>query len=193
MNPLIDKFPTKIKVGNEILDVNSDFRNCLIIILAFEDEELTTYDKYEIMLARLFGKPISYFKNNLEEAINQAIKFLDCNEKYEVTKKRTYSFKKDSKYIYSAINLTQKIDLNTIEYLHWWKFCIFFLDMDPNSTMSNIIYYRNKKNEGKLTPDERKFYLQNYKLFSLEVEEDDETEQEDDDFMKKFNSSKDDI
>lgn len=185
MNPLTEKFPTKVRVGNEILDVNSDFRNCLMIILAFEDEELTTIDKYEIMLARLFGKTLDYFGNNLSEAIKQGIKFLDCNKKYEEAGKRVYSFKKDAEYIYSAVNITHHIDLNEIEYMHWWKFCIFFLDINNDCAMSNIIYFRNKLNEGKLTDEERTLYRKNYKMLSLDYDE--EEEQEESEFMKKFN------
>lgn len=185
MNPLIDQFPTKVRIGNEILEVNSDFRNCLMIILAFEDEELTTIDKYEIMLARLFGKTLDYFKDNLEEAIKQGVKFLDCNKTFEEVEKRVYSFKKDAEFIYSAINITHHIDLNEIEYMHWWKFCIFFLDIDSDCTMSNIIYFRQKKNEGKLNSEERKLYLKNYKTLSLEYDESEE--QEESELMKKFN------
>ena len=77
MNPLVDKFPTKIKIDDQILDINTDFRNCLKIILAFEDDNLTIEEKYYIMLMRLYGN----IPNNQEEAIRKAIKRLGITRK----------------------------------------------------------------------------------------------------------------
>lgn len=186
MNPLIDKFPTKIKVGNEIIDINSDFRNCLKIILAFEDDELLIEEKYNIMLLRLYKKiPV-----NLEDAINQAIKFLDCGKKTNEAnnEKRVYSFKKDASFIFSSMSSTHNIDLNEIPYLHWWKFVYLFLDIKKDCTFSNILYYRQKANSGKLDKNEREVYRRSYKILSLNSEEADDTSEEEDEFMKKFNS-----
>ena len=40
MNILTQKLPTKIKVNDNIYDINYDYRTILNIILAFEDEDL---------------------------------------------------------------------------------------------------------------------------------------------------------
>ena len=49
MNVLTDKFPTKINVNNKVLRINSDFRNCIKIIEAFEDDDLFDEEKYLIL------------------------------------------------------------------------------------------------------------------------------------------------
>ena len=54
MNPLINKLPTKIKVGDEVIEINADFRNCLKIIIAYEDNDLTIQEKHLIMLKLLY-------------------------------------------------------------------------------------------------------------------------------------------
>lgn len=163
MNTLIDKFPTKALIDGKVYELNTDFRNCLKIILAFEDDELLDFEKAEIMLKNLYGENIP---KNTDEAIRKAIYFLDCGEEDEEKKvgtsnsTRLYSFTKDAKYIYSAIKQTHGIDLESIEYLHWWKFVYLFLDLNPECFFCKIIDLRNKKKKGKLSKEERRLYIQ---------------------------------
>lgn len=163
MNTLIDKFPTKALIDGKVYELNTDFRNCLKIILAFEDDELLDFEKAEIMLRNLYGENIP---KNTDEAIRKAIYFLDCGEEDDEKKvgtsnsTRLYSFTKDAKYIYSAIKQTHGIDLESIEYLHWWKFVYLFLDLNPECFFCKIIDLRNKKKKGKLSKEERRLYIQ---------------------------------
>ena len=183
MNVLTDKFPTKIKVNNKILNINSDFRNCIKIIEAFEDEELLDEEKILILIKRLYLDEVDSV--DLEEAYKKGIKFLDLGEenKDEHINKRIYAFGKDSNYIYTGIRQSHNIDLNSIDYLHWWNFVYLFLDIGQECMFNQIIYYRKRKNEGKLTKEEKKIYLSMRKLLDLEyIEESDE----DDEFMKKL-------
>lgn len=184
MNPLIDKFSTRIKIDNEIFDINTDFRNCLKIILAFEDENLTIEEKYYIMLKRLYG----FIPDNQEEAIKKAILFLDCGEKNtaDEDKPRIYSFSKDAKYIYSAIEVsTPNLDLENIEYLHWWKFYYKFFDIKEGTTFSNIISLRDKKNRGKLSKEEKILFINSKEILDLDY--DSEPSEEESKFMNLFN------
>lgn len=185
MNPLIDKFPTKIKIEDEILEINSDFRNCLKIILAFEDNNLTIEEKYYIMLMRLYGT----IPTNTEEAIKKAILFLDCKEERtskDDDKPRIYSFSKDAKYIYSAIEMSSPgMDLENVEYLHWWKFYYKFFDIKEGTTFSNIISLRDKKNKGKLSKEEKALFIESREMLDLEYES--EPSEEESKFMKLFN------
>lgn len=187
MNVLTDKFPTKIKVNDKILRINSDFRNCIKIIQAFEDEDLFDEEKYLILIKRLYVDEVE--ENDFEEALIKGIKFLDLgeeNKKNSNTSKRLYSFIKDDSYIYTGIRQSHNIDLNSIEYLHWWNFVYLFLDIGQDCMFNQLIYYRQRKNEGKLTKDERKVYLSMRKILDLDYVEDDE--EEDDEFMQKLNS-----
>ena len=160
MNVLLDKFPTKALIDGKVYELNTDFRSCLKIILAFEDEELFDDEKIEIMLLNLYGENIP---DNIEEAIRKALYFLDCGETEDENKvgnrknaTRLYSFTKDAKYIYSAIKQTHGIDLENIEYLHWWKFVYLFFDL------------RNRKKKGKLNKEERRIYIQLYDILELD-------------------------
>ncbi len=186
MNVLTDKFPTKININNKILKINSDFRNCIKIIEAFEDEDLLDEEKYLILVKRLYVDKVD--DEDLQEAIIKGIKFLDLGEKNEDNEenlKRLYSFSKDDNYIYTGIRQSHNIDLNSIEYLHWWNFVFLFLDIGQDCIFNQLIYYRKRKNEGKLTKEEKKVYISMRKILDLDYDIDDE---EDDEFMKKLNS-----
>lgn len=184
MNPLINKFPTKIELNGKVYEINTDFRNCLKIILAFEDDDLTIEEKYYIMLQRLYG----CVPKNQEEAIRKAILFLDCGEeqKDESDKPRIYSFSKDAKYIYSAIEMSSNgLDLENIEYLHWWKFYYKFFDINKDTTFSNIISLRDKKNHGKLTEEEKNIFIESREILDLDYQT--EPSEEESKFMNLFN------
>ena len=49
---------------------------------------------------------------------------------------------------------------------------------------NQLIYYRQRKNEGKLTKDEKKVYMSMRKILDLDYDAADD----DDEFMKKLNS-----
>jgi hypothetical protein len=181
MNALLNKFPTKIRIDDTDYEINTDYRNCLKIILAFEDDELTIEEQYFIMLNLLYKE----MPENIELAIEKAILFLNCGKGYEVSdSKRTYSFNKDSKYIYSAMNQTHNIDLESIEYLHWWKFVFLFMDVDKDCTFSYITSLRYKKNNGKLDNYDKKIWVEMREIVDLDYSCEDEEESE---FMKLLN------
>ncbi len=181
MNQLIDKFPTKIKVGNNILEINTNYKDCLNIITMLEDNTLTKYEKVELMLELLYKDTSKINQDNIEEAIRKAVLFLDAGdsknndnkeeEEYNIKTKRIYSFTQDAKYIYSAIKKSHGVDLENIEYLHWWKFVYYFLDLDEKSFFSQMIYLRNQKNKGKLTKDEKILYANLEDVLELENSE----------------------
>ena len=51
---------------------------------------------------------------------------------------------------------------------------------------NQLVYYRKRKNEGKLTKDEKKVYISMRKILDLDYEEENE---EDDEFMRQLNNS----
>ena len=188
INVLIDKLPTKTIIDGKEYNLKTDFRNCLKVIMAFEDEELTGSEKAVIMLQLLYEE----IPENLDEAVKKAILFLDCGEQEEDKKvgsqkssNRLYSFSKDAKYIYSAIKQTHGIDLENVEYLHWWKFVYLFLDLNPDCFFCKIMDLRNKKRKGTLSKEEKKVYMQLFDIVNLDQKPQftEEEQKEIDDFM----------
>lgn len=187
MNVLIDKLPTKIKVNNNIYNINSDFRTIINIILAFEDKELTNNEQVYIMLKNLYKEEVR--QEDTYEAMKKALKFIDGGIEPElendIKPKRIYSFKKDGNYIFSGINQTHHINLSENENMHWWVFLSFFMDMSTDCTFGELIYYRKRKNENKLTKEEKEQYKKIKKLVDLD-EKDKMSSQVRKEFLDKF-------
>jgi len=188
MNVLTDKFPTKTMIDGEIYEFNTDFRTCLNIILAYESKDLNEYEKPEVMLMLLYKE----IPKNTEMARKKALLFLDCGEVEKSSSSsssggssRVYSFTKDSKYIYSAIKQTHGIDLENIEYFHWWKFVYLFLDLNKESFFSQMLYLRTQKQKNKLSKEEQELWIKLNDI--LELEQDNNYTEEEQEQIDKFN------
>lgn len=171
MNVLIDGFPESLTVGGKEFPIYSDFHICLAIMEAFEDNELTEDEKIEVMLRCLYG----LIPEPTEEAINQAIWFLDCdsatnntNTEDVLASERLYSFRKDARYIFSAFKTSHDIDLSKVEDLHWWKFVYLFLDLDDNTFFSRLVDLRRKVQSGKASKEEKECYYSIYEVARLD-------------------------
>lgn len=188
MNVLINKLPTALKVDGEIYKINSDYRTCLKIMLAWEDKELSPLEKQVVMLKLLYKNKIP---QNTSEACKLAVKFLNCGEEEKeesVTGNcgRLYSFEKDAKFILTAINQTHGINLER-ENPHWWIFVFMFTDLKEDCFFQRILYLRRQKQLGKLTKDERKIWNSMPDVLDLDYgnpTDDDENMQE---FLSKLN------
>lgn len=159
MNILYGDLPTKIKVNDTIYDINYDYKNIIKIIMAFEDNELTESEKIFVLLKNLYKNEIK--QEDMEEACLKAMKFIDCGKQHHVEKDETpriYSFEQDANYIYSGIIQTHNVDLEKEKNMHWWKFMSLFMDMSSECTFGELIYYRKRKAEGKLTKEEKEQY-----------------------------------
>jgi Bacteriophage Gp15 protein. len=159
MNILTEFLPEAVEIDGETYDLDTDFRTGIDVMMAFEDAELTLQEKAAIMVRLLYKQ----LPDNIEEACRLAVKFLNCGEKSKECDEgespdRLYSFDRDARYIYSAIKQSHGVDLESVPYLHWWKFCYMFLDLNKDSFFTQIIDLRRKYLQGKLNKEERELY-----------------------------------
>ena len=172
VNILVDELPKK--VGN--VDINSDFRISILFELLMQDNELSEEEKVEQAL-------ILYYPNleeitNHKEAIENIIWFYKCGKEeikenvdeesnMKNRQKQIYSYEFDAEYIYSAFMEQYNIDLNSISYLHWWKFKALFNSLNENVLFSKIMGYR-AMNLAKIKDKEiKKHYKKMQKLYAL--------------------------
>jgi hypothetical protein len=150
---LIDTLPEYITVQGDIYQINADFRTCLKIIMAFEDNELTPQEKQIILINNLYRET----PPDIGEALRQANIFLNGGEVQEETEEtpfRLYSFTKDARFIYSAFRQTHGIDLTESD-LHWWQFLSLFMDLGAETTFTQLIGLRKRIKTGKASKEER--------------------------------------
>jgi hypothetical protein len=170
MNILTDRLPRAIRIGEKVYPVNSDFRDCLRIILAFEDNDLTWVEKQIVMLTNLYAELPD--EEHIEEALLKGVKFLnggedDTGEQEKGSNLRLYSFSKDARYIFAAFQQTHGIDLQNTEYLHWWQFMTLFMDLGSETMFCNLIGLRKRVKTGKASKEEKQVAQEMGNIFDV--------------------------
>ena len=73
-----------------------------------------------------------------------------------------------------------------MKYLHWWKFCYLFLDLDPDCMFQQMLHLRQQKQRGKLTKEEQAIYYRLRDILDLPQEKDAQTRSAEEEFMAKL-------
>lgn len=147
MNILIDIVPTVVCIDGIEYEINSDFRTSILFELMMQDTELT--DKDKIINALELYYPI--IPDNSEKAIKAIMWFYRCGKDIVESNGKSkgksvtqiYSYEYDDDYIYSAFLDQYGVDLQDIEYLHWWKFKAMFKALKEDNRIVKIMGYRS--------------------------------------------------
>jgi hypothetical protein len=153
MNLLVDDLPETITTNNTEYRVRSHYKDCLRIMLAFEDSNLTNQEKTIVLLNGLY--PV--IPDDIEQAIAQANWFLNGGQenKEETTGPRVYSFSKDAAMIFAAFKQVHGIDLTTTD-LHWWQFLALFQAVIAHeNAFGSLVSLRYRLKTGKATKEEK--------------------------------------
>ena len=147
MNLLIDLVPNLVVIDGIEYKINSDFRISILFELLMQDVEIS--DDEKAILALDLYYPIC--PNNQEMALEKLLWFYKCGKEIEDTNSKgigggnaeqIYSFEYDDEYIYSAFLDQYGVDLQDIEYLHWWKFKAMFKALKEDNEIVKIMGYR---------------------------------------------------
>ena len=175
MNILVDRLPTALEVNGQEYRIDADFRNCLKIILAFEDAELASVEKSLVFYENLYiDKP-----EDTRAALERGAWFLNGgkDETEEPDGPRVFSWNKDANLIYAAFQQTHGIDLEAVAYLHWWKFLALFMDLGADTAFCSLAGLRKRVKTGKASKEERQMAREMGGAFIVE-EVDDRTVEE---------------
>lgn len=170
-NLLINKLPQHTDSG---LRIRTDFRESIKFELLMQDRTMNDDKKIRMILNLYYYKPgqITDIKKALEEIIwfykggNQK-ENKDSEGQEENRKKQIYSYEFDAEYIYSAFMQQYRIDLNSINYLHWWKFRALFTNLSEDVFFSKIMKYRATDLSSIKDKEMKKFYKKMKTLYAL--------------------------
>ena len=171
MNILTDKIENiiKTKISEEIY---TDFRRGILFELLMQNNKISEKEKI-LQTLQLFYKDISKIKN-VEKAIENIIWFYKCGKEENINqenkknnKKQIYGYEFDDELIYDAFKGQYGIDLQDIEYLHWWKFKAMFEGLKEDNQIVKIMGYRAMDISKIKDKDERKRYKEIQKLYAL--------------------------
>ena len=148
-NIILDTLPETVEVDGREFFIDTDFRTCIIFekVLMSKDSEA---DLLQNVLTLFYpeGAP-----QDTEKAIEKIVELYRCggteksvagkkNGDVSIKPKLIYDYEYDAPYIYAAFLSQYGIDLNEIEYLHWWKFQALFRGLESHTKIVEIMGYR---------------------------------------------------
>lgn len=178
MNILVDLLPNTVEINNKEYEVNSDFRTSILFELLMQDNSIGEEDKISMALQLYY--PV--IPEDINEAIEQMLWFYRCGKDIIKSKgngkgksvTQIYSFEHDDDYIYAAFMDQYKIDLQDIEYLHWWKFKAMFNSLKEDIKIVKIMEYRSM-DLSKIKDKEQKAYYKRMKdLYEIPISKDED-------------------
>ena len=147
INLLLDNIDEVVK--NRIkIDFDTNFRIAVAFEIMMQNPKYSMQAKtYQAL--KLFYPEMDEIKD-VKKAIDDIIWFYSCGKSEEKTsrkkgknkQKQIYSYEFDNDLIYSAFKNQYNIDLEEVEYLHWWKFKAMFEGLKSDNRIVEIMGYR---------------------------------------------------
>lgn len=175
MNILIDLVPTTVNIDNVEYEINSDFRTSILFELMMQDD-LNNNQKFKNALELYY--PI--IPDDINKAIESIMWFYrggkDISESNGKGKgnsvNKIYSFDFDDDYIYSAFLDQYGVDLQDIEYLHWWKFKAMFKALKEDNLIVKIMGYRSTDLSKIKDKEQKAYYEKMQNLYEIPMSKD---------------------
>lgn len=179
MNILIDVLPESVILGGVEYPINTDFRVSILFELTMQNDAISDEQKTiealklyypELPPAALISEAVDallwfYRAGKEEKKVRQG----SDSDDTETQLQRIYSFEYDDDYIYSAFLAQYRIDLQDIDYLHWWKFKAMFKSLDEDCQFSKIMGYRSIKITSDMSKKQKAFYRRMKSVHALPV------------------------
>lgn len=149
MNLFYEKYPKVLEVHGDFYPIITDFREYIRLLDMLKCKELNDIQRIMI-LKEYFLKDISIDSeaiHALTEFITMDLKNCEKKEEYqkdqeETGNKNLFSYETDYPYILSGFLRDYGIDLETVNYLHWWKFRMLFDGLSEDTEIKQRIMYR---------------------------------------------------
>ena len=180
MNILVDLLPKEVTINNKKYKINSDFRISILFEILMQDNSVINEDKIGLALNLYYYEvpPKKYW----QEAVEKMLWFYRCGKDIYSSKRngkgkgvtQIYSFEHDDDYIYAAFMDQYNLDLQDIDYLHWWKFKAMFKSLKEDNEIVKIMKYRSI-DLSKIKDKEQKAYYKEMKnLYKIPISKDEE-------------------
>lgn len=175
MSLLTSKLTKSVNIEGIKFEINSNFRNSILFEELILNEDISKEEVQDKAIQLYFKKPI--IKSYRPMALQAIIDFYSCGrpeeetegrkENYNSKQKNIYSFKYDDEYIYSAFLDQYGIDLQDIDYLHWWKFKAMFKSLKSDNKIVEIMGYRSMDLNSIKDKEQKAFYKKMQDIYRL--------------------------
>ena len=177
-NILIDIVPNTVEVLGKEYKINSDFRTSILFELMMNDGSLSDRDKIAQALILYYEDDIP---TDIPEAIEQILYFYRGGKSAPkgtgVGKGKSvqvYDYEYDSELIYSAFMTQYGIDLQDIDFLHWWKFKALFRGLKEDNEIVKIMNFRGVDLNQIKDKEQKKYYKNMKELYKIPINNDEQ-------------------
>lgn len=160
--------PFSLEVNGVEHPIRYQYTAVLDIIKALNDPELDDKEKIYCLLYILYEDFEEIDQSDYEEALKEAIKFIDNGEEKNTRDKaKLVDFEQDEKLLIPAINRVAGREIRRDPDIHWWTFLGWFMEIGE-CTYSQVLNIRTKKAKGKKLEDwEKDFYNSNRDIVDI--------------------------
>lgn len=168
-NVLLDPLPNEWESpSGEIYELDTDFRIGIQICLIQDDPELNAHERSAKILDLLFVDRIPCDQEELSDCIQYFVSGWNHDKpSRKAEHKRLMDFDVDQWRIYSAFLQYYRIDLNDVDYMHWWVF-MGMLSCLPECAYTKVIDIRNRKINSKMDKETKKALEEAKEVYTLE-------------------------
>lgn len=156
--------PRTVKVGEEELEANTDYRVILTIFAALQDPQLTDQEKSWVVLKRFYKNPEKI--RDPEKALAAFASFADCGAGGRPGP-RLMDWEQDYPILAPAIDRVLGYSSRSCAYLHWWEYLGAFREVG-DGLFAQVVAIRRQRAKGKkLSPQQEAFARANDNLIRL--------------------------
>lgn len=159
--------PEFVRVDNKKYKINTDYRVALKCDEIARDKSISDYERSLAIIYLLYGDEGLEDKENYEQLINLAIKYLSCGQEIEDTnEKPDMDFEQDMSLIKASFKSDYGIILND-EKMHWWDFYMYLNGLTEKCILNRVRELRtydtskikDTKERNKIEKSKRRFAL----------------------------------
>lgn len=169
MNLLLEKAPREVMIAGKLVPICADFRQSIRFEALIQDDTIGNEEK----LIRGLMLYYDYIPQPIEEAVEKMLWFYQCGqeevEQQKESRKKApvYSYEYDDGYIYAAFQDQYQMNLQTIEFLHWWEFKSLFMGLKEDNEIVKIMGYRAIELPRNMPKQQREFYQKMKRQYAL--------------------------
>ena len=173
---MIYELPQALEIDGTAWDIRTDYRVVLTILEAFDDPNLEDQHKLYVCLYNLYEDFEHMPQDIYNKAYSAAVKFIDAGRDHDdrPTGPKTLDWVQDAPLLFPAVNRVAGMEIRSVEYLHWWTFMGYFMEIH-DGTFAQVLQLRGKKAKGKkLEKYEREYWAENKDICQLKTKLTDE-------------------
>lgn len=158
--------PTSLEIDGTEYRIRTDFRDIINIMVALGDPDLDDEAKAYVFFTAFFIDPVPPPLRGA--AMEAGFEFINGGMKSDNRPApKLMDWEQDAPLIMPAINKVAGKEVRALEYLHWWTFLGYYMEIGE-SQFSTVIGIRQKlQKKQKLEKYEKEYYRQNKETVDL--------------------------